>query len=118
MKTLGPFYEALGQRIQQLRNKQGMTQEKLGGLLEPPVTRASIANIESGKQRVMAHTLAKLADVLDTNLSELVPEVEKRRSVIPESIEAELAEKLALPSRDLKKLTAQIVSPTRRRKEQ
>lgn len=117
MKTLEPFYEALGQRVQQLRNKQGMTQEKLGGLLEPPVTRASIANIESGKQRVMAHTLVRLADVLDTTLSGLVPELEKRRSVISTSVEAELAEKLALPNKELKKLTAQIASPNRGRKQ-
>ena len=37
--------------IHELRAARRLTQQQLGSLLAPPVTRASIANIESGKQR-------------------------------------------------------------------
>jgi len=47
-----------------------MSQEALGKTLEPEMTRASIANIEAGNQRVFLHTALRLADVLNINLSE------------------------------------------------
>lgn len=114
MKTVEPFYKVLGQRVQRLRNKQGMTQEKLGGLLDPTVTRASIANIESGKQRVMAHTLVQLADALQTGLSDLIPVLEDKQHLVAGNVESELTQKLLLSNRDIKKLTAQIMSRSRR----
>ena len=92
-----------------------MTQEKLGGLLDPTVTRASIANIESGKQRVMAHTLAQLAEVLQSDVRDLIPAQTKREQFATNRVEIELAQKLPLSNKDLKKLTAQIMSPKRRK---
>ena len=115
MKCVEPFYQVMGQRIQRLRTKQGMTQERLGGLLDPTVTRASIANIESGKQRVLAHTLVQLAEALHSDLSDLIPALEKREQVTSHKVEVELAQKLPLSNKDLKKLTAQIMSPQRRK---
>lgn len=90
------FYEALGRRIQILRKRRGLTQEQLGGRLLPQVTRASIANIESGKQRVLAHSLAQFADALDVSTDELVLE----RSVLADEglkqeVEAQLQDRLS-----------------------
>lgn len=68
------FYDALGRRIYHLRKKRGLTQEQLGARLLPQVTRASIANVESGKQRVLAHSVAQLADALEVTADELLRE--------------------------------------------
>jgi transcriptional regulator with XRE-family HTH domain len=56
-----PFYRTLGERIAQRRAHKRFSQDDLGKLLDPPMSRASIAQIEMGRQRVLAHTLAQLA---------------------------------------------------------
>jgi transcriptional regulator with XRE-family HTH domain len=71
-----PFYLELGRRIHDRRKQKGLTQEKLGELLDPQVTRASIANIEMGAQRVLAHTLVQLAFHLGSSVPDLLPSVE------------------------------------------
>jgi len=68
-----PFYGELGARVREWRVRRGLTQGELGMRLAPPVTRASIANLEVGKQRVLAHTLAQLAGVLGVAIDDLVP---------------------------------------------
>jgi len=112
MTRVEPFYSEVGLRIQALRNQNGMSQEQLGRQLDPPVTRASIANIEAGKQRVLAHTLVQLADAFDVELGALIPAARPKQS---ESLrpargnfEEELAEKLGLPKKDIKQLTARL----------
>lgn len=112
MKRVEPFYTEVGQRIQALRNENGMSQEQLGRRLIPPVTRASIANIESGKQRVLAHTLVQLAEALKVELNALLPGARQQqgKSLGParRSVEEELAEKLGLPNKDIKQLAARL----------
>jgi transcriptional regulator with XRE-family HTH domain len=66
------FYEALGRRIEQHRSARHMSQERLGAALSPPLTRAAISNIETAKQRVLAHVLADLARALSVGVSELI----------------------------------------------
>lgn len=68
-----PFYEALGRRVAEARERRGLTQAQLAGQLAQPVTRASIANVESGKQRVLAHTLVDLASILGVPVTDLIP---------------------------------------------
>jgi transcriptional regulator with XRE-family HTH domain len=109
-----PFYAGFGSRIQNIREQRNMTQAQLGRSLNPPSTRASIANIENGKQRVLAHTLVQLAAVLNVSIQELLP------PQAPESkdIEHELRRKLNLGATQLKKLAAAaqlpIVTPGRK----
>jgi len=107
-----PFYISLGQQIQQLRKQRGLTQEQLGVRLVPQVTRASIANIESGKQRLLAHTLAQIAEALEVKVNELIRE----RSVPldeegKQQLEAELQVRLAgkkLPRESLESLSRKL----------
>jgi transcriptional regulator with XRE-family HTH domain len=66
-----PFYEALGRQIALLRQRLGMSQQTLGALMQPQMKRASIANIETGQQRVLAHTLVQLAAALNCDLDTL-----------------------------------------------
>lgn len=83
-----PFYAALGRRIFQLRSKKGLTQAEVGGRLTVPLTRSAIANIETGKQRVLAHILVDIARALDIKLTDLVPEASEQ------SIEKSVQDKL------------------------
>jgi transcriptional regulator with XRE-family HTH domain len=104
MPAIEPFYKKVGGRISEIRRQRGMTQEKLGNLLQPAATRASIANAESGKQRILAHTLVQIADALTVNLSELL-DISTVRS-IPKiaAVASELEAKLDLTSAQLEKL--------------
>jgi transcriptional regulator with XRE-family HTH domain len=67
-----PFYRRLGRRILEVRRMRGFTQERLAASLDPPPTRVSIAHMERGKQRVLAHTLVQLAQALDVGVSDLL----------------------------------------------
>jgi transcriptional regulator with XRE-family HTH domain len=78
-----------------------MTQQQLGEALEPAATRASIANIEAGKQRVLAHTLVQLANAVGASLNELLPAREEIRA---EAIREELLQKLELPEKQLRRV--------------
>jgi transcriptional regulator with XRE-family HTH domain len=66
-----PFYVRFGQRVQRYRVARQLTQEQLGRLLVPAMTRASVANIENAKQRVLAHTVAQLARGLNVTEAQL-----------------------------------------------
>ena len=57
------IYKNLGQRIRDLRNGQGQTQEQLAKAIG--ISRASLANIEAGRQKVLVHHLFELAEALD-----------------------------------------------------
>jgi transcriptional regulator with XRE-family HTH domain len=103
-----PFYKELGRNIQTRRLRAGLSQEKLGAALRPRVTRASIANIEGGKQRILTHTLVQLAAALEVDVSLLIPKDENlRRAAAPSQLEAQLAEH-NVPSRVIKQLSAQL----------
>jgi transcriptional regulator with XRE-family HTH domain len=110
MRTkIEPFYEALGSKIQQNRERRKMTQAQLGLSLLPPSTRASIANIESGKQRVLVHTLSQFATVLGVDIRELMPAATSpAQSPSRKDVERELGKKLKLAGPALKKLTARL----------
>lgn len=63
------FYAVLGNTVQTERLKLNMSQADLGERLRPKMTRASVANIEAGKQRVLAHTLIQLSKILSLDLN-------------------------------------------------
>lgn len=76
-----PVYRRIGARIQTLRIRCGLTQAALGGLLDPPQTRASVANIESAKQRLLAHTALQIAAALNEPIGSVLetPAIRKVR---------------------------------------
>ena len=65
------FYVDVGKLICAARKKQKMTQESLGNAIS--LTRTSITNIERGRQKLLLHTLAKIADVLGVAIAQLLP---------------------------------------------
>lgn len=56
------FYKSLGDLIRRRRKQLKLTQEALAARLR--VSRASIANIETGRQKVLVHQLFELAAAL------------------------------------------------------
>ena len=67
------LYELIGRKIRQKRiAKEGkISQEKLAELLS--MSRASIVNIEAGRQRPPVHILWKIAEIFNIELSEVIP---------------------------------------------
>lgn len=111
------FYIDLGRRIQTLREERLLTQEKLGRMLHPSMTRASVANIEGGKQRVLAHTLVSIASALKIALGDLIPPAPFRTAQRSgSSLKGELADKLDLSPRKLGALFAKLSVPAKESK--
>lgn len=89
-----------------------LTQDELGKMLRPTMTRASIANIEAGKQRVLAHTLVDLSSALQLTLDELASGADVEAA----ELEEELQQATGLDAKTAKALTEKILAPKRRRK--
>ncbi|MRG94625.1 helix-turn-helix domain-containing protein [Polyangium spumosum] len=112
--SIEPFYAEVGRRLHALRTAAGMTQDALGARLQPPMTRASIANIETGKQRLLAKTLVDLAEALGKDVTALLPQKAPVAKQASTPIRAELEKELKLPQEDFERLMAQIDDQPRR----
>lgn len=66
----GSFYTALGERIRQAREHHRLTQDDVATYVG--LKRASIANIEAGRQRTQVHTGVQIAKALGTDLPTLM----------------------------------------------
>jgi transcriptional regulator with XRE-family HTH domain len=84
MSTVEPFYLELGHLIGEIRTKKKLSKAALGRRLQTKLSRASVANIESGKQRVLVHTLVEIANALEVELSELVPIQKQKKATSQE----------------------------------
>src|SRR5438445_7876680 len=105
-----PFYVDLGRRVEDLRRKRHMTQDQLANALQPQVTRSSISNLETGKQRVLAHTLWQVAGALGVPVQELYAPANlvEKPATAQAVVRAELAQKLALPAGAINALTRKL----------
>ena len=105
-----PFYKQTGKRIQGCRIRKDLTQEDLGQRLAPPVKRASIANVESGKQRLLLHTFVQIAEILGCEMRELLPaDAGRAHKDITTEVTAEL-ERLKMPNRAVQRISRQLVA--------
>lgn len=75
-KTL---YAAIGKLIRARRQQLGLTQERLANLLT--MSRASVANIENGRQKLLVHTLFNFAGVLQVDAADLLPQVRSSEAI-------------------------------------
>jgi transcriptional regulator with XRE-family HTH domain len=66
------IYILFGRRVAQARDSAGLTQSGLADKIG--LSRASIANIEAGRQRIVLHQALEIADALSiSSISELLP---------------------------------------------
>jgi transcriptional regulator with XRE-family HTH domain len=65
------LYEAIGERVAKARGATPLSQEKLADKVG--VTRASIVNIEHGRQRAPVHLLWQIASALGIETARLIP---------------------------------------------
>lgn len=114
MPAIEPFYPELGRRIQRARIRLGWAQAELARRMSPPLTRASIANIESGKQRVLCHTVVALASLLQVDLEQLLPTT-ATPTLNMNDVRSELARKVGITAADEVVRSATTIVSTRRR---
>lgn len=67
-----PFYEHVGTRISSVRRSKLLSQDQLAAALG--LSRASVSNIEAGRQKIALHSLVMAAKFLDTSVDSLLPE--------------------------------------------
>jgi transcriptional regulator with XRE-family HTH domain len=65
-----PIYAKLGKNIRARRERVGLTQDKLAGLVG--LSRTSITNVERGRQQMLVHQLLDFAKALKTDSVELL----------------------------------------------
>ena len=66
------LYKRIGSTIKVKRRALGLTQQQLAKQLS--ISRASLANVETGRQRILVHQLYEFAAQLNVNASDLLPD--------------------------------------------
>lgn len=90
------FYEQLGTNIASRRRARLLSQEQLAVALE--LSRASVSNIEAGRQKIAVHTLVAAARYLDVMLQSLLPGESAKR--MGSEVFVSSAKRLARAERD------------------
>ena len=67
----GLFYKALGAKVRHARQLAGVSQAKLADCVG--LSRSSVANIETGRQPIYVDALLRIAKLLNTPVSSLIP---------------------------------------------
>ena len=67
------FYKPVANKIREVRKSANLTQKMLAGTIG--LTRAAVANIESGRQQILLHTLYSIAHACHTDPFELLPKM-------------------------------------------
>jgi transcriptional regulator with XRE-family HTH domain len=112
-----PFYLEVGRRIHGFRGTKGLTQGELGLRLTPPVTRASIANLENGRQRLLLHTFIQIAEILECELGDLVPPgvTSSRGKDLQTEVAGEL-KRFKIPNQARTRISRQFMMPVKKEK--
>lgn len=84
---VGNLYEVVGAELRARRAACGLKQDELA--LRVGMSRASVANIEGGRQAISLHHLTDLAEALGTTASSVLRAAETRRTK-PDSMPADL----------------------------
>ena len=77
MADFDELYQELGRKIRQARERhsQRLSQDVLAKRLG--ISRASVVNIEAGRQRAPLHVVWQIAELLGTDLTVLIPSREE-----------------------------------------
>ena len=83
------LYNVIGKRIRVEREKEGYKQTEFAQLLQ--ISRASLVNIEQGRQRAPLHIIYEVARLLKIGVSDLLPNVNE---IAAQDVNKELKEKI------------------------
>jgi transcriptional regulator with XRE-family HTH domain len=106
------LYSRFGGLVRQHRVRLGLNQAEIGRAMG--LSRASVANIETGRQRIPMHHLYKLARVLKVDVPALLPAAGERS---PTTIDRGIQSSMELSEREqeeVAKVVGLISSGTRR----
>lgn len=67
----GAFYRHVGGQVRVLRESAGLKQDELAARVG--LSRASVANVEAGKQAVPLHLFAAISEALGADMAQLLP---------------------------------------------
>jgi len=74
---LSDVLNRFGKRLRSVREKVGVSQEKLAEMAE--LHRTYVSSVERGKRNISLLNIEKLAGALGVTMGELMPDPEKRR---------------------------------------
>lgn len=73
------LYYQVGLRIREVRQNKGLNQEAFAQMLK--LTRASVVNIEKGRQRPSIHLLYDICKITNVEIKELIPELSQKQEL-------------------------------------
>jgi transcriptional regulator with XRE-family HTH domain len=100
----GRGQERLARRVKELREKAGISQERLAELLG--VSRPTISQIESGQRKISADDLIKLSNVFHVSLENLVEPGNEPKVILgkkEKAAEPKLEFRISVPQKNLEK---------------
>ena len=91
---LTALYQEIGHRVARARKKANLSQQDLATRIG--LKRTSVTNIETGRQKVMVHTLLELAEHLGVTIEELLPREpsKDKRNDVAQLLESEVLRNL------------------------
>ncbi|GAB3832936.1 helix-turn-helix transcriptional regulator [Pontibacter rugosus] len=85
------LYISLGKRIREERERAKFKQTNFAELLS--ISRASLVNIEQGKQRPPLHIIYEIAKLLKVSITDLLPDLDALDKEIDSNIKKQIEEK-------------------------
>ena len=98
------LYSKLGQRTRELREKDGISQERLAELLG--ISRPAVSQMEAGERKISAEELIKLSEVFGLPLESLIDSEKQPEVVLLERRKREEVEpqiRISVPQKNLEK---------------
>jgi transcriptional regulator with XRE-family HTH domain len=89
------LYKDVGRRIRKAREDRTLTQDALAKRIF--LTRASVTNIEKGRQTISLHKFIEICEALHTSISNLLPSIQASQKI---DLEKELPKNLPKSSKE------------------
>lgn len=117
------IYEEMGRRIRDARKRTQRNQDEIAEILN--ISRASVVNIENGKQRPPLHVIYNIAEILGVSPHELLPPTisateTEAIGMLPTNLEETIdqsAEGDEAVARNLRKFITRIIPPSEQQTE-
>jgi transcriptional regulator with XRE-family HTH domain len=99
LMDINELYRYIGSKIREARENASLSQAALAKSLD--MSRASIVNIEAGRQRPPVHVLWQISEKVGTKVSQLIPnQPDSKGSSMPSTLDPQIYERLIEISND------------------